>query len=55
MARYALRWASITDTKVPNESPHGDRKHDPTIVCHEKKPANVSMRITRLLLGRKPT
>ena len=55
MARYALRWARITNTKVANKCPNGDRKHDPAIVCHEQKPANVSMSITRSLPRRRPT
>lgn len=55
MARHALRWARITNTKVANKCPHGHRKHDPAVVCHEQKPAKVSMRITRVLLWRKPT
>lgn len=47
MARHAFRRARITKTKVPQKSPQGDGKHDPAVVCHEQKPANVSMRMYR--------
>lgn len=49
MARHALRRARITKTNVTKKCSHGHRKHDPAIICHEQKPADVSMRITKPL------
>ena len=35
MARHALRRARVTKPYVPKKCPHGHRKHDPAVVCHE--------------------